>query len=240
MRLMAATALAALVTACAGGDQVSTSTSVPVEVSTLPPTTEAASPDTTSTPPTSPPTTAAADSTTTTDSSPPSTEPAASVEPPPDLPDWQSFYALTEAAVFETGGVTLEFEGIRFGDLSDAPSDEREQLEPWLDAGTVGIVILNDVTVSNGSGTSIDFFPDQGTLLIGDTQIDASFLSPSFTGNTGSILDGAVVTHDILFESPITTTELAPLGSGRYVANGPWDAETIGLLGDEPDITFSW
>lgn len=138
-------------------------------------------------------------------------------------------------------GIQLTIDDARVGDLTSLSASEKEDLAIALDDPNSASLLILTITVTNGSAMPIAFFPDQGTALIGQNQVDANFfLSESFTGSGGTILDGATVTQDIYFELSQSAADVAALGQARYTVSAPFDDDTFEPLGEDVDITVNW
>lgn len=149
---------------------------------------------------------------------------------------------LASPATYESGsGVTLTIDDVRVGDLTSLSASEKEDLSIALEDPNSASLLILTITVTNGSTSPIAFFPDQGTALIGSDQVPANFfLSESFTGGGGAILDGATVTKDVYFELSQSADAVAGIGEARFTASAPFNDETFEPVGEDVDITVVW
>ncbi len=146
---------------------------------------------------------------------------------------------LSDPPVHDSGsGVTLTIGAARLGDLSsDVDIDRASTLE---DQSSQSLLILT-IIVENQRDAAVGLYPDQGTAVVGTTQVDASvFLSGSFTGEDAAIPGGAAPTEEVTFELPQPADEVVALGEARYTVAGPFDFDTSEPLGSDVDLTISW
>lgn len=94
--------------------------------------------------------------------------------------DWRYVEEFDEPFVWEENGVRLSITGIG---LTDATSGEvPTDVTDFLDDGAQVVVVL-EMTASNDSGQTIDFYPDQGTIQLLREQVDADlWFSDSIAG----------------------------------------------------------
>jgi hypothetical protein len=149
---------------------------------------------------------------------------------------------VTGTTTYDSGsGVTLSIDDARVGDITSLAAEDLEELSLSRENPDSLSFLILTITVTNGGDVPIGFYPDQGTALVGSEQVTANFfLSASFTGGGGSILDGATVTEDVYFELSQLADEVAALGQARYTVSGPSDDETFESLGDDVDLTVEW
>jgi hypothetical protein len=149
---------------------------------------------------------------------------------------------VTGTPTYDSGsGVTLTIDDARLGDITSLAAEDLEELSLSLEDPDSPSFLILTITVTNGGDVPIAFYPDQGTALVGSEQVTGNFfLSGSFTGGGGSILDGATVTEDVYFELSQLADEVAALGQARYTVSGPSDDETFESLGDDVDLTVEW
>jgi hypothetical protein len=149
---------------------------------------------------------------------------------------------VTGTPTYDSGsGVTLTIDDARVGDITSLVAEDLEELSLSLENPDSPSFLILTITVTNGGDVPIGFYPDQGTALVGSEQVTANFfLSGSFTGGGGPILDGATVTEDVYFELSQLADDVAGLGQARYTVSGPSDNETFESLGDDVDLTVEW
>ena len=149
---------------------------------------------------------------------------------------------VSDPPVYDNGaGVTLRINDVRVGDLTSVPDDIAEELSFGLDDLNSRAFLIMTITVRNDSTAPVGFFPDQGTALVGSRQVEANFwFSESFTGGSGTILDGASITEDVYFEVPDLADDVAALGQARFTVDGPFDPDSFESLGENVDLSVSW
>jgi hypothetical protein len=138
---------------------------------------------------------------------------------------------------YETDGLTLEIDGIAFTSrerlLEETPEAE-EVIEETLQT----FVALRMIAV-NETGGDVDFFPDQGQIVLGDEQLDPDWLLSDSVGG-GPMRDGVRSEGTIIWGSSRSFDEAIALEELRFIASAPFDDESFEPIGDDVDIKVEW
>jgi hypothetical protein len=150
---------------------------------------------------------------------------------------WQHLVEFDDPIVWEDSGVRLSFTGIGLNDVThdDAPSDVVE----FLDEDVITLIVV-ELTASNDSGTTIDFFPAQGEIHVGREQVESDLLlTDSFAGMDWR--DGVDDTGMVVWALTQTSFEEAiELGELVYTASAPFDADTFDEVAAPVEVTVTW
>jgi hypothetical protein len=150
---------------------------------------------------------------------------------------WQFVEAFDDPFVWEEGGVRLSITGIGINDAAhpDVPSDVAE----FLDDGVETIVVL-EMTASNDSGQTINFYPDQGTIQLLREQVEPDFLfTDSIAGyewRDGVDDDGQVfwMLMNTSFDDAVAAGELT------FVTGAPHDSESWDDIAGPVEMQVTW
>jgi hypothetical protein len=157
-------------------------------------------------------------------------EPEPTAEPETTEPelDMTPETVLVEAT-WEEAGVILTLGNVQF-----ASAEYLDGQGMLLDESTkTGIIIVG--SIRNDRDKAIEFYPDQGTLVVGEDQLEASL----WEGNLGgTVYDGVSTEGFILFESPRDIEWFDDVTEVRFLSGGSFDPDTFNSVTDDIDLTL--
>jgi hypothetical protein len=150
---------------------------------------------------------------------------------------WQYVEEFDEPHVWEENGLRLSVTGIGFNDATsdELPSEVAEFLED-----DAQVVVVLEMTISNDTGETVDFFPSQGQIQLLREQVDADlWFSDNLAGTDwrdGVDDDGQVMwlLSRTGFDEAVAAGELA------YTASGAFSAEDFDNVTSDVDMTIEW
>lgn len=151
--------------------------------------------------------------------------------------DWRYVEEFDEPFVWEENAVRLSITGIG---LTDATSDEvPTDVTDFLDDGAQVVVVL-EMTASNDSGQTIDFYPDQGTIQLLREQVDADlWFSDSIAGFDWR--DGVDDSGQVFWVLTNTSYEDAvQAGQLDYAASPVFSSEEFEEVAGSAELTITW
>lgn len=161
-----------------------------------------------------------------------------------EVEDWQVALEVAGApVVFEAApGITLEILDAQINDVPNAPADVQSSVAMVFDDGPVTPVVGVQMRVTNDTDVDVEWYPDQGTLVLGGISLepDLFFLSDNLIGQEG-LLAGTTSQGDIFYILP-EGTDVAGISTAevRLKGSAPFDAESFESVGAELDVTFAW
>jgi hypothetical protein len=154
-----------------------------------------------------------------------------------DTREWQFATSFDTPFVWDDSGVRLSVTGLGINDAThpDLPGEVAE----FLDGGVQTIVVL-EMTASNDSGQTIDFYPDQGQIQLGREQVDADlwFTDPiaGFDWRDGVDDDGQVfwMLKNTSFEDAVGAGELT------FLASAAFSSDAFDPVTDAVEVAVTW
>jgi hypothetical protein len=162
------------------------------------------------------------------------TEAAAAVEP--DIVPAEIFTRTVDISQ-EEGGVIVavnKFAIAPFESLGALFANDPVVAESdyWKD---MAIVVILDVSVTNGTDQTVNVYPNQGSVVVGNQQAEADIWVSEDVG--GEIFAGVTQSGVVLFglPKPVDVTTLEQI---RYIVNAPTNAETWDSLGEDYNLVL--
>ena len=149
--------------------------------------------------------------------------------------DWQYIEEFDEPFVWEDAGLRVSITGIG---LSDVTSDEvPSEVTDFIEEDTQTVLVL-EMTVSNDSGTQVDFYPSQGTVQILREQLEADlWFSDSIAGSDWR--DGVDDSGQVFWMLSTPFEEAVAAGELTYLTSSVWDADFEEVTSGA-EITVTW
>lgn len=140
--------------------------------------------------------------------------------------------------LWEKGGVRLEVQGVTLSSV-EAAEEDFPGIQAELDPATETLVLLT-LTATNATGDTISWHPNQGTLVIGSEQVDASIWHSDDIGEV-AWFDGVEMSGAVVFEFTSTFEELAPVGLARYIVTSAHSSDDYGVdYGGDAMMDIAW
>lgn len=134
--------------------------------------------------------------------------------------------------------VRFEVQKLRFMTRDAVGEEAGEDAVAFLNDDTQALISLKVVAINN-SDMAIDWFPNQGQMVIGDEQIDAAlFISDDVAGDNWQ--PDVKKEGNIHWESRKDFEELVDLGTMRLLVNAPLSTEAYEPVGADLDMTIEW
>lgn len=154
--------------------------------------------------------------------------------PTPEIPEDVIRVEVSESQ--DHGGVVITVEAVVLSPYEIMPDEFKsftEDTDYWTDVQTVGAF---QISVQNTTDQTINVHPDQGTVVVGNEQVDTALFMSDDVG--GEILAGVMKDGAVLFglkrQAPNEVTSV------RYLIGGPFDNDFNDIGDDyEFEITIS-
>lgn len=134
----------------------------------------------------------------------------------------------------DRGGVVIRLRVIGFVLMEGMPAEFHEGVSyfsAWEDVVTVGLI---DLSVTNTTDKKVSVYPDQGTVVAGDEQVDVDIWLSEDVG--GDYFAGVMKQGSVLFG--LKRADVTALDSVRYVVNAPFEAERFESLGEDYEFVI--
>ena len=157
-------------------------------------------------------------------------------EPEPEPPSGAEIVPFTPAVKYSGAGLTFRIEGLTIYSRDDL-AEEFPDVEGTLEDSTRSIVVAT-ARLNNKTGGLISFHPNQGTLVIGNEQVDANlFVSDGDVG--GEIRDGVEREGTIVWEFESGKEKVVKVGRAEFSAGPAFDDDFNDITSDV-ELSLKW